>query len=167
LWCSNKYTADHDHFNRHTSKDGNDIRGSSTIRGALDCLFLVSRDAAGMFTVKNDKHKDRDKLEPFYLEGREVTFELPDGSMESNMALFPTTKQSFASSGSIYQHKALEVLLERVGIGGSMTKKDLVAQLGYDSRNAARDIYTPLQEAGLISSSKTQVTLLKTNDFDV
>ena len=151
----------------HTSKDGADIRGSSTIRGALDALFLVSRDSAGIFTVKNDKHKDLDKLEPFYLEGRTVEFKLPDGSFESNIALFPTTKQSPASSGSIYQDKALEVLLEKVGIGGSMTKKDLVAYLGYDSSNAARDIYTPLQDGGFISSNRVKVTLLKTSDFEV
>ena len=151
----------------HTSKDGADIRGSSTIRGALDSLFLVSRDSAGIFTVKNDKHKDIDKLAPFYLEGREVEFVLPDGSLESNIALFLTKKQSVTSSGSVYQDKALEILLERVGIGGSMSKKDLVAHLGYDSSNAARDIYKPLEDGGFISSNRVQVTLIKTSDFDI
>jgi hypothetical protein len=151
----------------HTSKDGVDIRGSSTIRGALDALFLVSRDTAGIFTVKNDKHKDRDKLEPFYLEGRSVEFELPDGTKESNIALYPTTKQSTASSGSIYQRKALDVLLEKVGIGGSMTKKDLLGHIGCDPRNAARDIYKPLGDGGFISSNRVEVTLLKMDDFDI
>ena len=151
----------------HTSKDGADIRGSSTIRGALDSLFLVSRDSAGIFTVKNDKHKDVDKLAPFYLEGREVEFVLPDGSLESNIALFLTNKQSAASSGSVHQDKALKILLEKVGIGGSMTKKELSAYIGCDARNAARDVYMPLQEGGFISSSRTQVTLLKIDDFDI
>jgi RecA/RadA recombinase len=151
----------------HTSKDGVDIRGSSTIRGALDALFLVSRDTAGIFTVKNDKHKDRDKLEPFYLEGRSVEFELPDGTNESNIALYPTTKQSTASSGSIYQRKALDVLLEKVGIGGSMAKKDLLGHIGCDPRNAARDIYKPLGDGGFISSNRVEVTLLKMDDFDI
>ena len=151
----------------HTSKDGADIRGSSTIRGALDALFLVSRDTAGIFTVKNDKHKDRDKLEPFYLEGRSVEFELPDGTKESNIALYPTTKQSTASSGSIYQRKALDALLEKVGIGGSMAKKDLLGHIGCDPRNAARDIYKPLQDGGFISSNKGKVTLLKMDDVDI
>lgn len=151
----------------HTSKDGADIRGSSTIRGALDSLFLVSRDAAGIFTVKNDKHKDIDKLPPFYLEGRAVEFELPDGTLESNIALYPTTKKSATSSDSFYQDKALEVLLEKVVIGGSMSKKDLLTHLGYDTSNAARDIYTPLEEGGFISSTRLQITLLKTHDFDV
>jgi RecA/RadA recombinase len=151
----------------HTSKDGVDIRGSSTIRGALDALFLVSRDTAGIFTVKNDKHKDRDKLEPFYSEGRSVEFELPDGTNESNIALYPTTKQSTASSGSIYQRKALDVLLEKVGIGGSMAKKDLLGHIGCDPRNAARDIYKPLGDGGFISSNRVEVTLLKMDDFDI
>jgi hypothetical protein len=149
----------------HTSKDGADIRGSSTIRGALDALYLVSRDSAGIFTVKNDKHKDRDKLEPFYLEGRTVEFDLPDGSTESNMALYLTTKQSAASSGSVYQQKALEILEQEVGINGSMAKKDLLARLDYQSSNAARDIFAPLEEGGFISSNKLNVTLLKTDDF--
>ena len=130
-------------------------------------MFLVSRDSAGIFTVKNDKHKDIDKLAPFYLEGREVEFVLPDGSLESNIALFLTKKQSVTSSGSVYQDKALEILLERVGIGGSMSKKDLVAHLGYDSSNAARDIYKPLEDGGFISSNRVQVTLIKTSDFDI
>ena len=150
----------------HTSKDGADIRGSSTIRGALDALFLVSRDTAGIFTVKNDKHKDRDKLDPFYLEGRPVDFELPDGATESNIALYLTEKKA-ASSGSIYQQKALEVLKREVGIGCSMTKKDLVSLIGCDPKNAARDVYTPLEEGGFISANKTQVTLLKTDDFGI
>lgn len=151
----------------HTSKDGADIRGSSSIRGALDALFLVSRDLAGIFKVNNDKHKDRDKLEAFYLEGREVTFALPDGSMESNIALFPVTKQPSVSAGSIYQQNVLEVLLERVGIGGSMSKKELITRLGFDPRNAARDIYKPLEDGGFIRINRVNVTLLKTNDFDV
>lgn len=151
----------------HTSKDGADIRGSSTIRGALDSLFLVTRDSAGIFTIKNDKHKDIDKLPPLYLEGREVEFVLPDGSLESNIALFLTTKKSAPSSGSIYQDKALKILLERVGIGGSISKKDLSAHIGCDARNAARDVYRPLQEGGFISSSRAQVTLLKVDDFDI
>ena len=150
----------------HTSKDGADIRGSSTIRGALDALFLVSRDTAGVFTVKNDKHKDRDKLEPFYLEGRLVEFELPDGSMESNIALYPTEKKA-ASSGSVYQQKALDVLEREVGLKGSMIKKDLLVQIDYQTNNAARDIFTPLEDGGFISTNKTQVTLLKTSDFDI
>ena len=54
-----------------------------------------------------------------------------------------------------------------MGIGGSMTKKDLVAYLGYDSSNAARDIYKPLQDGGFISSNRVKVTLLKTSDFEV
>ncbi len=150
----------------HTSKDGADIRGSSTIRGALDALFLVSRDTAGIFTVKNDKHKDRDKLEPFYLEGRPVEFELYDGTMESNIALYLTEKKA-VSSGSIYQQKALEVLEREVGIGGSMSKKDLASLIGCDPRNAARDVYTPLEEDGFINSNRIQVTLLKISDFDI
>ena len=151
----------------HTSKDGADIRGSSTIRGALDSLFLVSRDSAGIFIVKNDKHKDRDKIEPIYLEGREVSFSLPDGSTETNIALFPTVRHPNISSGSIFQQKALDILLGDVGIGGSMPKKELITKLGCDPRNAARDIYTPLEEGGFIKSNRVQVTLLKTNDFDV
>jgi len=151
----------------HTSKDGADIRGSSTIRGALDALFLVSRDSTGTFTVKNDKHKDRDKVEPFYLEGREVTFTLPDGSEESNIALFRVIKQPNVSSGSIFQQKALDILLEQVGIGGSMTKKELIDRLACDPRNAARDIYKPLQDGGFIGSNRVQVTLLKSNDFSI
>lgn len=151
----------------HTSKDGADIRGSSTIRGALDSLFLVSRDSAGIFTVKNDKHKDRDKIEPFYLEGREVTFTLPDGSMESNIALFPIAKQPNASSGSIYQQKVLDLLFSIVGMGGSMPKKELITRLGFDPRNAARDIYKPLEDGGFIRTNRVNVTLLKTNDFSV
>ncbi|MBU3628909.1 AAA family ATPase [Polynucleobacter sp. AP-Reno-20A-A9] len=150
----------------HTSKDGADIRGSSTIRGALDSLFLVSRDSAGIFAVKNDKHKDRDKLEPFYLEGRQIEFELPDGSMESNIALYPTEKKVTAS-GSIYQQKALELLEREVDIGGAMIKKDLLALIDYRTNNAARDIFTPLEEGGFIETNKTQVTLLKTSDFYV
>jgi hypothetical protein len=151
----------------HTSKDGSDIRGSSTIRGALDALFLVSRDSAGIFTVKNDKHKDRDKIEPIYLEGRSVEFELPDGAMESNLALFPTAKPSNASSSSIYSQKALDIMFKQVGIGGAMAKKDLLLQLGYSSNNASRDIFTPLQEGGFINANRAQVTLLKTDDFDI
>lgn len=151
----------------HTSKDGADIRGSSTIRGALDALFLVSRDKGGVFTVKNDKHKDRDNLEPLYLEGRAVEFLLPDGSIESNIALYPTVKPSVASLHSTYQSKMLEVLLGQVGIGGSMAKKDLSTYIGCNPRNAARDVYTPLEEGGFISTNKTQVTLLKANDFDI
>jgi hypothetical protein len=151
----------------HTSKDGADIRGSSSIRGALDALFLVSRDSAGIFTVKNDKHKDLDKLEPFYLEGRQVTFTLADGSTESNITLYPTQRQSAASSGSIYQQKAIDILKIEVGIGGSLNKKDLLARLDYQSNNAARDIYKPLEEGGFIDSNRTHITLLKTNDFDV
>jgi hypothetical protein len=150
----------------HTSKNGDDIRGSSSIRGALDALFLVSRDSAGIFTVKNDKHKDRDKIEPFYLEGRQVEFTLQDGSLESNIALYLTTKQSSASAGSIYQRRAIEILEHEVGIGGSMTKKDLLARLEYRSNNAARDIFSPLQDGGLIDANRVNVTLLKTNDFD-
>ena len=126
---------------------------------------MVSRDSAGIFTVKNDKHKDRDKIEPFYLEGRPVDFALQDGSLESNIALYLTTKQSAASAGSIYQHKALEILEQEVGIGGSMTKKDLLARLGYQSNNAARDIFTPLQEGGFIDANRVNVTLINTSDF--
>ena len=151
----------------HTSKDGADIRGSSTIRGALDSLFLVSRDSAGIFTVKNDKHKDLDKIEPFYLEGRKVTFQLADGSMESNIALFPIIKHPSASTGSIYQQKVLDLLSNNVGIGGSIAKKDLATRLGFDPRNAARDIYKPLEDGGFISSNRVKVTLLKTDDFGV
>jgi hypothetical protein len=151
----------------HTSKNGDDIRGSSSIRGALDALFLVSRDSAGIFTVKNDKHKDRDKIEPFYLEARPVEFALQDGSLESNIALYLTTKQSATSAGSIYQHKALEILEQEVGIGESMAKRDLLAKLGYRASNAARDIFTPLQEDGFIDTNKVNVTLIKTNDFDI
>lgn len=150
----------------HTSKDGSDIRGSSTIRGALDCLFLVSRDAAGMFTVKNDKHKDIEKLMPIHLEGRSIDFELSDGTTESNMALYPTVKQA-SSTGSVHQERALEILLAEVGIGGSMIKKELLAKLNYSSSNAARDIYGPLQEAGFIDSKGSKIILLKTSDFDV
>ena len=151
----------------HTSKNGDDIRGSSSIRGALDALFLVSRDSAGIFTVKNDKHKDRDKIEPFYLEGRQVEFALQDGSLESNIALYLTTKQSTASAGSIYQQRALEILGQEVGIGESMAKKDLLARLGYRASNAARDIFTPLQEGGFIDANRVTVTLIKADDFDV
>lgn len=48
-----------------------------------------------------------------------------------------------------------------------MTKKDLLARLGYRASNAARDIFTPLQEGGFIDANRVTVTLIKADDFDV
>ncbi len=151
----------------HTSKDGSDIRGSSAIRGALDSLFFVSRDKNGLFKVKNDKHKDREKLPDFFLEAKEVSFDLPDGSMESNIALFPQSKVTQFPVINIVQKECLDILEREVGIGGSMMKSELLKLLQYPSAtNASRDLFNPLVNENYIKAIKTKVTLLKTVDID-
>ena len=151
----------------HTSKDNSDIRGSSSIRGALDSLFLVSQPQGNLFKVVNDKHKDRDLLFPFNLEGKSIDINLPDGSIESNLVLYRSQIQVSASGLSPIHQKALEVLEGEVGINGVMNKSDLLAHLG-DSRlpkNASRDIFKPLTNKGYIETNGRKVTLIKPKDM--
>ena len=151
----------------HTSKDNSDIRGSSSIRGARDSLFLVSQPQGNLFKVVNDKHKDRDLLFPFNLEGKSIDINLPDGSIESNLVLYRSQIQVSASGLSPIHQKALEVLEGEVGINGVMNKSDLLAHLG-DSRlpkNASRDIFKPLTNKGYIETNGRKVTLIKPKDM--
>jgi hypothetical protein len=154
----------------HTNKDGSDIRGSSTIRGALDSLFLVGQEN-GQYKVKNDKHKDIDKLNPFYLESRTASFKLPDGTNESNIALFWSELRPSPQGFTQGQMMLLSLMEKRVGVLGEMTKADLIKDLGANRPNFAKNYLNPLIEAGFISCSKAQVKLLKvedtSNDFEI
>jgi archaellum biogenesis ATPase FlaH len=154
----------------HTSKNGDDIRGSSSIRGALDSLFFVSQSKTGQFKVENDKHKDREKMAPFYLNPKSVQFNLADGSIESNIALFMSDERDSPSGITLIQQKAISLLEGRVGMNGVLSKKEVLDGVGFtDTKNASRDIFKPLQEAGYITAHQKQVTLIKPlecNDFE-
>jgi hypothetical protein len=154
----------------HTNKDGSDIRGSSTIRGALDSLFLVGQEN-GQYKVKNDKHKDLEKLAPIYLESRATSFELPDGSNESNLALFWSELSPSTEGLSFGQTQLLSIMFKAVGFFGEMKKADLIQRLDADSSNFAKNYLNPLRDAGYIEYSKSVVKLLRIeetcNDFDV
>jgi len=154
----------------HTNKDGSDIRGSSTIRGALDSLFLVGQENS-QYKVKNDKHKDIDKLNPFYLESRAASFKLPDGTDESNIALFWSELRPSPQGFTQGQMMLLSLMEKRVGVLGEMTKADLIKDLGANRPNFAKNYLNPLIEADFISCSKAQVKLLKvegtSNDFEI
>ena len=154
----------------HTNKDGSDIRGSSTIRGALDSLFLVGQEN-GQYKVKNDKHKDIDKLNPFYLESKAASFKLPDGTDESNIALFWSELRTSSQGFTQGQMMLLSLMEKRVGVLGEMTKADLIKDLGANKPNFAKNYLNPLRDAGFIDYSKAQVKLLKvegaSNDFEI
>lgn len=155
----------------HTSKSGEDIRGSSSIRGALDSLFFVSQSKTGQFKVENDKHKDREKIASFYLNPKSVQFTLADGSIESNIALFMSDERDTPSGITLIQQKAILLLEDRVGVNGTLSKKEVRDGVGVsDAKNAARNIFNPLKEAGYITDDKNQVTLIKllaSDDFEV
>jgi hypothetical protein len=158
-------------FVHHTSKNGEDIRGSSSIRGALDSLFFVSQSKKGKFKVENDKHKDREKIAPFYLNSQSVNITLPDGSIESNIALFMSDERDTTSGITLLQQKAILLLERQVGMSGTLFKKEVLDGIGFtDTKNASRDIFKPLQEAGLITVQQKKVTLIKlltSDDFEV
>ena len=158
-------------FVHHTSKSGEDIRGSSSIRGAIDSLFFVSQSKTGQFKVENDKHKDREKIAPFYLNPKSVKFTLADGSIESNIALFMSNERDTPSGITLIQQKVILLLEDRVGVNGTLSKKEILDGVGFtDAKNAARDVFKPLQEAGYITAHQKQVTLIKllaSDDFEV
>jgi len=151
----------------HTSKDNSDIRGSSSIRGALDSLFLISQPQHNLFKVVNDKHKDRDLLFPFNLEGKAVEINLPDGSIESNLVLYTSQIQVSASGLSPIHQRVLDILENEVGISGAMNKSDLLAHLNDPrlAKNASRDIFKPLSDKGYIETKARQITLIKSKDI--
>lgn len=154
----------------HTSKNGEDIRGSSSIRGALDSLFFISQSKTGQFKVENDKHKDREKIAPFYLNSKSVQITLADGSIESNIALFMSDERDTPSGITLIQQKAISLLEGRVGVNGTLPKKEVLDGVGFtDAKNASRDVFKPLQEAGYIKAQGKQVTLIKSlgcDDFE-
>ncbi len=146
----------------HTSKNGLDIRGSSVIRGALDSLFFVSRDATGQFKVKNDKHKDVENIPPFYLDYKEARFVLPDGTEDTNIALFMSSQKSSNSKINRLQQSCLDILESEVGIGGSMLKSEVLALMKYTNlSNVSRDVFKPLQDEGYILVKGKDVTLIR------
>ena len=151
----------------HTNKDNNDIRGSSSIRGALDSLFLVTQPEHNLFKVVNDKHKDRDPLATFHLEGKLVDINLQDGSIESNLVLYPSSIHVSANGLLPIHQRAIEILQSEVGINGTMKKSYLLARLGDSrlSKNAARDIFKPLSEKGYIEIALKKITLIKAMDI--
>jgi len=150
----------------HTSKDNSDIRGSSSIRGALDSLFLVSQPQPNLFKVVNDKHKDREVIPSFHLEGRSIQIDLPDGNIESNLVLYPSNIQDSPSGLSPNQQKLLELLEAKGGTNIPHKKKELLGLIGLSNyRNSARDIFKPLEGRGFIKNEKSTVTLIKPRDI--
>ena len=151
----------------HTSKDNSDIRGSSSIRGALDSLFLVTQPEQNLFKVVNDKHKDRDSIPTFHLDGKLIDIELADGSIESNLVLYPSNIHFSATGLLPIQQRALEILEAKVGVNGAMKKSDLLAFLNDPkiANNAARDLYRPLSDKGYIEAKAKTITLLKAKDM--
>jgi hypothetical protein len=154
----------------HTNKDGTDIRGSSTIRGALDALFLINK-VGEQHIVKNDKHKDIEQINTLYLDTKVTNFTLPDGSNDANIALFMGQQHLSANGFTPAQQKLLDVMEKVVGVGGTMIKSELILKLGADKGNFAKNYLKPLLNERFISANKSSVTLIKTegaaDDFEI
>jgi hypothetical protein len=72
---------------------------------------------------------------------------------------------------TLIQQKVLTILDSEVGMNGSLSKKEVLQAIGFtDTKNAARDIFKPLKEAGYISVQQKEITLIKLiecDDFEV
>jgi hypothetical protein len=68
---------------------------------------------------------------------------------------------------TLIQQKAILLLEDRVGVNGTLSKKEVLDGVGFtDAKNAARDVFKPLQEAGYITAHQKKVTLIKPLAFD-
>lgn len=144
----------------HTNKEGLDIRGSSVIRGALDTLYLVNReDRSGQFKVVNSKHKDIEAIQTFWLGTDTVEFELPDGSIESNMSLRLSDRGRVVGPLEDFQITAFNAL--KAAPDRTMTKSELRDLAGVKKNNGSRDLFKPMENLGFIVDNGRTVTLIQ------